>query len=263
VLGLVPILVLLVIWVLATRGKPEQRMIHPIALPSPGEIIEKAPSLWRRPPPAAFAGASDKRGRLFYHAGLSILRVVEGFVLALLVVMPLGIAMASFGPPRAALSPLMTAGGYIPISTLVPLTMAWFGTGEEQKVFFLALAFAIYLWPMVIRAVDNVPGVYLRTAYTLGASKWQVIWKVMLPVALPDLWHAMRLAFGVGWTYIVLAEVIVKEGGLGDLISTAERRGNTEHVYVVILLITVIAFLADFMWARLGRCLFPYKGGAA
>jgi NitT/TauT family transport system permease protein len=116
---------------------------------------------------------------------------------------------------------------------------------------------------MVIRAIDSVPGIYLRTAYTLGASKWQVIWKVMLPVALPDLWHAMRLAFGVGWTYIVLAEVIVKEGGLGDLISTAQRRGHTEHVYVVILIITLIAFLADFAWARLGRFLFPYKGGAA
>jgi len=259
VVGLLPILLILALWAYVTAGKPEQRMIHPMQLPSPGEIVDRAPELWRAPPPSALAGESDSRGKLFHHARLSIVRVLEGFSIALLFVLPLGIWMASFGPPRAAFSPLMTAGGYIPISTLVPLTMAWFGIGEKQKVFFLALAFALYLWPMVLRAIDRVPDIYLRTAYTLGASKWQVIWKVMIPVALPDLWYAMRLAFGVGWTYIVLAEVVVKEGGLGDLISTAQRRSNIEHVYVAILIITLIAFLADFCWARLGRLLFPYR----
>jgi NitT/TauT family transport system permease protein len=263
VLGFLPILAILALWAYATAGKPEQRMIHPMQLPSPGEIIDRAPELWRAPPPSTVVSETDSRGKLFHHARLSIVRVLEGFGIALLIVIPLGILMAAFGPPRAAFTPLMTAGGYIPISTLVPLTMAWFGIHEEQKVFFLALAFSIYLWPMVLRAIDNVPDIYLRTAYTLGASKWQVIWKVMIPVALPDLWYAMRLAFGVGWTYIVLAEVVVKEGGLGDLISTAQRRGNIEHVYVVIIFITVIAFLADFCWARLGRLLFPYRGETA
>jgi ABC-type nitrate/sulfonate/bicarbonate transport system permease component len=263
VVGLLPILLILAMWAYATHGKPEVRMIGPLALPSPGEIIDKAPELWHSPPPSALASDTDSRGKLFYHARVSIVRVLEGFAIALLVVLPLGILMASFGPPRAAVSPIMTAGGYDPISTLVPLTMAWCGIGESQKIFFLAMAFAIYLWPMVLRAIDSVPDIYLRTAYTLGASKRQVIWKVMIPVALPDLWYSMRLAFGVGWTYIVLAEVVVKEGGLGDLISTAQRRSNTEHVYVVILVITLIAFLADFCWARLGRMLFPYRGETA
>jgi NitT/TauT family transport system permease protein len=263
IVGLLPILLILAMWAFATSGKPEERMIGPLALPSPGEIIDRAPELWQRPAESPAMGLTDDRGRLFYHARLSVTRVVESFVLALLVVLPLGILMASFGPPRAAFSPIMTAGGYVPISTLVPLTMAWCGIGEKQKIFFLAMAFAIYLWPMVLRAIDNVPDIYLRTAYTLGASKWQVIWKVMIPVALPDLWYGMRLAFGVGWTYIVLAEVVVKEGGLGDLISTAQRRSNIEHVYVVILIITLIAFLADFCWARVGRLLFPYRGETA
>ncbi len=167
--------------------------------------------------------------------------------------------MGSFACVRAAFSPVTTASGYVPIATLVPLTMSWFGTDEIQKIVFLAMAFGIYLLPAVIKAIDNVPDVYLRTASTLGATRWQIVRRVLVPVALPDIWHGMRLAFGVGWTYLVLTEVVVVAGGLGELIFISQRRGPREHIYLVILVITLIAWVSDLIWVHLGRRLFPYR----
>lgn len=245
-LGLVPVAALIALWWVLTLGAAEERRIPPTILPSPQEVVQSIPEL-------------VTNRDLLHHVWASVRRIGEGFLLALLLTLPAGILMASFGSFRAAFTPLATASGYIPIATLVPLTMSWFGTDELQKVMFLAMAFGIYLLPLVVKSVDGVPDVYLRTAYTLGTTRWQTIGRVLIPIALPDLWHAMRLAFGVGWTYIVLTEVVVMVDGLGFLIQNSFRRGPREHIYLVILVITLIAWVADLAWVRLGRMLFPYR----
>jgi NitT/TauT family transport system permease protein len=249
VLGAVPVAVMFLMWWLFTLGPPEERRIGPTILPSPVEVAESIPEL--------------VTGReLVRHVWASVRRVGISFLLSLVLVLPLGVLMASFGTVGAAFSPVSTASGYIPIATLVPLTMSWFGIDELQKIMFLAMAFGIYLLPLVVKAIEGVPDIYLRTSYTLGASRWQVISRVLIPIALPDLWHAMRLAFGVGWTYIVLAEVVVMVDGLGFLIQNSFRRGPREHIYLVILAITLIAWIADLTWVRMGRALFPYRAGS-
>lgn len=245
-LGLIPVIVILTLWTYSTWGPAEERTIAPAILPSPLEVLEQIPNL-------------VVNRNLGHHILISLERVGLGYLLALAVVLPLGILMASFGSIRAMFSPLVTASGYIPIATLVPLTMAWFGTDDSQKVIFLAMAFAIYLLPLVIAAIDKVPEVYLRTAYTLGASRFQAIFRVLIPIAMPDIWQSMRLAFGVGWTYLVLAEVVVLVDGLGYLIGISQRRGPREDIYLVILTITLIAWIADMVWNYLGYLLFPYK----
>ena len=254
-LGALPVVVMLAIWWALTRGAVEERTISPTILPSPAEVIASIPDLLRH---------HDSEGRgLMFHVGLSMRRVAQGYLVALAVILPLGVLMGAFGSLRATFSPVMTASGYIPIATLVPLTMSWFGTGEEQKVMFLALAFGIYLLPLVVGAIESVPEVYLRTAYTLGTSRWQTVWRVLVPVAFPDLWHAMRLSFGVGWTYLVLAEVIVLTGGLGNIIEIARRRGPREHIYLAIVIITLIAWIADIVWVKAADLLFPYRRSRA
>jgi NitT/TauT family transport system permease protein len=250
-LGLIPLAVLVLLWWMLTHGIPEERFLGPTILPSPAEVVQSLGDL---------LSSSDQDNRsLFDHIGLSLRRVALGFLLGLVIVLPLGILMGSFGSARATMEPIVTASGYIPIVTLVPLTMCWFGLDEEQKVAFLGLAFGIFLLPMVIKAVDSVPDIYLRTAYTLGASRWHIIRKVLVPIALPDIWHSMRLAFGIGWSYLVIAEVLVKTGGLGDLIDTARRRAMSGRVYLVIVIITIIAWIADLLWGRIGAILFPYR----
>jgi len=245
-LGLIPIAGIFLLWWLFTLGPPEERRIAPTILPSPVEVAKSVPEL--------------VNGRdLPHHVWASVRRVVLSFILSLIVVLPLGILMGSFGSISAIFTPVSTASGYIPIATLVPLTMSWFGIDELQKIMFLAMAFGIYLLPLVVSAIQAVPDIYLRTSYTLGASRWDVIRRVLIPVALPELWHAMRLAFGVGWTYIVLAEVVVMVDGLGFLVQNSFRRGPREHIYLVILVITLIAWVADLAWERLGYILFPYR----
>ena len=251
ILGLIPIAILVLFWWSLTRGAPEERALSPTILPSPGEVTSSLHDLLTTSDP-------DNRS-LLDHIGISLRRVGLGFLLALAIVLPLGILIGALGSVRATFQPLVTASGYIPIATLVPLTMSWFGLDEIQKVVFLAMAFGIYAMPLVVSAVDAVPDVYLRTAYTLGARRRHVILRVLVPVALPSIWHSMRLAFGIGWTYLVLAEVVVKAGGLGDLIDTARRRAMSGRVYLVIVIITLIAWIADLLWARLGDMLFPYQ----
>jgi ABC-type nitrate/sulfonate/bicarbonate transport system permease component len=249
VLGLVPMAAILALWWFSTRGPAEERAISPTLLPSPAEVARSFPDLVRRD--------------LFHHALVSFERIGVGYVCALALVLPLGILMGAFGVARSIFSPTATASGYIPIATLVPLTLSWFGTGELQKVVFLAMAFGIYLLPLVVKAIESVPDVYLKTSLTLGASSWQIIMRVLVPIALPDIWHSMRLAFGVGWTYLVLTEVVVMESGLGYLVQMSFRRGPREHIYLVILVITAIAWGADLAWRKAGAFLFRYREGAA
>jgi NitT/TauT family transport system permease protein len=246
-LGVIPIAVLLLIWFGATAGPTaEERMISPTILPSPVEVVQSFPQLW-------FDRALTR------NLAVSFGRVIAGFVLAVVVAFPLGLLMGSFTKVKAAFNPLTVFGAYLPIPTLVPLTLSLFGTGELQKVVFLAIAFAIYLIPLFVAAVDNVDDIYLKTAYTLGADREQAVRKVLLPISWPDIYQAMRLGFGVGWSYILLAEMVDVGRGLGGIIITSQRRGPREHIYLVLLIIVAVAFLTDRLWVALGRRLFPYQ----
>lgn len=245
ILGIIPIAVMLGVWILLTMGTAEERVISPLILPSPLEVVTSIGSLWFEAELSRSIVASAQR-------------VILGFAAALIVAFPLGIAMGSFSRVRSLFEPLAVFGSYLPIPALVPLTMSLFGIGELQKVMFLGLAFFIYLLPLFVKAVDGVDDVYLQTAYTLGATQWQAVRRVLLRISLPGVIHAMRLGFGIGWTYIILAEMVAADRGLGQIIIIAQRRGPREHIYLVLLVIVVIAYLTDRLWVRLWKSLFPY-----
>jgi len=247
ILGSLPILALLGAWFFVTAGgRPEDRIISPTILPSPVEVVKSFPSLW-----------FDRA--LMRNLLVSFGRVLGGFTIAVAVTFPLGLFMGSFTKIKAAFSPLSVFGAYLPIPALVPLTLSLFGTGEGQKLIFLALAFAIYLLPLVVAAVDAVDHTYLKTAYTLGAGRWAAVAKVLLPMAWPDIFRALRLGFGVGWSYILLAEMVDIGKGLGGLIITSQRRGPREHIYLTLLVIVLMAFLTDKAWSAAERRLFAYR----
>ena len=247
VLGVLPIFAILLLWWAVTAGaQPESRVISPTILPSPVEVVKSFPELW-------FDRALTR------NLAISFTRVLGGFALAVAIVFPLGVLMGAFTKIKVAFNPLSVFGAYLPIPTLVPLTLSLFGTGEGQKIAFLALAFGIYLLPLIVGAVDAVDDTYLKTAYTLGANRTQTVQKVLLAISWPDIYQAMRLGFGVGWSYILLAEMVDIGKGLGGIIMTSQRRGPREHIYLVLLVIVLVAFLTDRAWAAAGRRLFPYR----
>jgi ABC-type nitrate/sulfonate/bicarbonate transport system, permease component len=248
VLGALPILGLLALWSLATAGgTPEERWISPTILPSPWEVLVSFPELW-------FDRALTR------NLLVSFGRVATGFAVAVCIAFPVGVLMGSFTKIKAAFTPLSVFGAYLPIPALVPLTLSLFGTGEGQKVVFLALAFIIYLLPLTVAAVDSVDDVYLKTAYTLGARRCSGA-QGAAAGGLGRHLPALRLGFGVGWSYILLVEMVDIGRGLGGIIIVSQRRGPREHIYLVLLLIVAVAFLTDKVWAALGRRLFPYREG--
>lgn len=225
----------------------ESRIFAPVILPSPGEVFRSLPALW-------------SQRNLPLNILNSFLRVGGGFLVAFIIVFPMSLLMGTFSKFKALFAPLMLFGGYLPIPALVPLTMSLFGTSEQQKVMFLALGFSIYLLPLFVKALEEVDNVYLQTGYTLGAKKYQVLNNILLPIALPGMFDAMRLGFGIGWGYIILAEMVdMGSLGVGTLILTSQRRGPREDIYLVLIAIVVMAFITDKIWEKVGKKLFPYR----
>lgn len=246
-LGVIPVATVLAVWWAVTAGAtPEARMISPTILPSPLEVVRSFPQLW-------FERALTRN--LFVSFG----RVLMGFAVGVAIAFPLGLAMGAFTKIKVMFNPLAVFAAYLPIPALVPLTLSLFGTGEGQKVAFLAMAFSIYLLPLIVESVDAVDDVYLKTAYTLGASKLQTVRKVLLAVSWPNIYQSLRLGFGVGWSYIILAEMVDIGRGLGGIIIISQRRGPREHIYLVLVVIVALAFLTDRLWAAVGQKLFPYR----
>jgi NitT/TauT family transport system permease protein len=239
-------LVLLVWWIL-TRGEPSERIVQPLILPSPMEVLH------------SFIPLHLERG-LVRSAVTSWLRVTAGFTLAAIVAVPLGVYMATFPPIAAFFRPLALVGGYVPIIVFIPLSMTWFGTGEPQKIGFLFIACFVALLPLVIKDIADVPGAFLDVAVTKGASQWQLVRYVLFPVAKANIWDHLRGVYGVGWGWIIMAEVVLlPQYGLGALIGVSERRSNTDAIFAVIIVIVLIAVACDQLWRIGGELLFPYR----
>src|SRR5690349_17866421 len=169
--------VLLLIWWALTRGGVGERIVQPLILPSPLEVLK------------AFGPLHFEQG-LVRSAITSWLRVTSGFLLAALVAVPLGVYMATFSSVAAFFRPLALAGAYIPIVVFIPLSMMWFGTDEAQKVGFLFIGCFVALLPLVIKDIADVPDAFLDVAVTKGASQWQLVRHVLFPVAKAKIGRA-------------------------------------------------------------------------
>src|ERR1035441_8533178 len=190
----------------------------------------------------------------------SWMRVTTGFVLAAIVAVPLGVYMATFSSVQAFFRPLALAGAYVPIIVFIPLSLTWFGTGETQKIGFLFIGCFVALLPLVIKDIADVPSAFLDVAVTKGASQWQLVRYVLFPVAQANIWDHLRGVYGVGWGWIIMAEIYVRpQYGLGALIGVSERRSQTASIFAVIIVIVLIAVACDQLWRLGGELLFPYR----
>ena len=238
---------MLLTWWFVTRGdRIEDRILAPLILPSPVEVLQAFPKL-------------HFEQELVRSALKSFQRVTIGFSLAAIVAVPLGIYVASFPPIAAFFRPLALIGAYVPIVVFIPLTLAWFGLNETQKIGFLFIGCFVALLPAVFRTISDVPRAFLDVAVTKGATQWQLVKHILFPVAQADIWDHLRTVYGIGWSWIILAEVVNAQQGLGYLISISERRGHTAAIFAIIIVIVLIAVACDQLWRLGGRLLFPYK----
>jgi NitT/TauT family transport system permease protein len=246
IMGTACLALILLVWFLLTVGEPEARVMSPSVMPSPGEALESFGTLWY--------DSALTRNLL-----ASIWRVVQGFGLAALVGVPVGILAGTWPRFAAFIAPVSIFGRNVPISALVPITMVWFGIDEMQKVMFIFVACVMFVVFDAARAVANVHERYLQTAFTLGASPRQVLTKVLVPLAAPEIFVSLRLLFGLAFGYIIVAEMVNAEYGLGHLILMAQRRGPLAHVYLVLVVITAVAYGIDRVLLAIQRFLFPYQ----
>lgn len=225
--------------------------MEPIWLPAPEAV-------WTRVTEIATVGY--RNSTLAEHLGYSLFRVIVGFVLGALVGIPLGYAMGLSNWFRGWFDPIVEFMRPVPPLALIPLVIIWAGIGEVGKIILLFLA---ALWIMAIAARSGVSGVRIskvHAAYSLGASKWQIMRHVIVPNSLPEIFTGARVAMGVCWGTVVAAELVAAEKGAGMMIMVASKFQSTDIVLMGIILIGIIGFTIDMLMRQAEKWLVPWKG---
>ena len=225
--------------------------MEPIWLPPPEAVVARIVEI---------AGQGYQNSTLWEHLGWSLFRVVLGFALGALVGIPLGYAMGLSNWFRGWFDPIVEFMRPVPPLALIPLVIIWAGIGESGKIILLFLA---ALWIMTIAARSGVSGVRIskvHAAYSLGASKWQILRHVIIPNSLPEIFTGARVAMGVCWGTVVAAELVAAEKGAGMMIMVASKFQLTDIVIMGIVLIGVIGYGIDILMRMAERWLVPWKG---
>lgn len=242
-------------WWYVTHGEHEERILGYSQLPSPNEALDYFPKLW---------DSKSPQSHLFNNTVRSLTRVAVGFALALLVGIPLGVAAGCFSVVRAFLSPLILFGRNIPVAALTALVFALFKSGETEKFMFIFIACVAFIVSDAADAIRDVAQRYVETALTLGASRMQIVLKVLVPLALPTIFNSARVLFGLAFGYIMLVEVVNDSdgaGGLGNLLNVGRKRGITEIMAIIILTIPIVAWLIDQCLSLMQCLIFRWKYG--
>ena len=191
--------------------------------------------------------------------GMTIWRVVGGFIMAAVVAVPLGVAMGAYKPIEALLEPFVSFARYLPASAFVPLLILWSGIGEMQKllVIFIGAVFQIIL--MIAVAVASTRRDLVEAAYTLGAKDSGIVRRVLIPANAPDIAEILRLVLGWAWTYVIVAELIGASSGIGYMIINSQALMATGQIIFGIIVIGVIGLISDFAFKSLNRKLFAWR----
>ena len=191
--------------------------------------------------------------------GITVWRVIGGFLIAAVIGVPLGILMGAYKPIEAFFEPFVSFARYLPASAFIPLLILWAGIGEAQKlmVIFIGSFFQIVLMVAVI--VGSTRRDLVEAAYTLGASSSGIVPRVLLPSSAPDIAEALRLVLGWAWTYVIVAELIGAASGIGHMITDSQALLDTGQIIFGIIVIGVIGLISDYLSKTLNQRLFPWS----
>jgi NitT/TauT family transport system permease protein len=227
-------------WLLAAQG-----WVSKVFLPGPADVYARAVRWW----------SEDK---LAHDALISTYRVTVGWLLSVLMAVPLGLFIGTFKPVQALLEPLTDFIRYMPAVAFIPLVMLWIGIDEGSKIAIIFIGTFFQMVLMVAEDVRRVPTAQVEAAQTMGANRMEIVKLVLLPASKPALLDTLRITMGWAWTYLVVAELVAANSGLGYAILKAQRFLQTDKIFAGIIIIGLIGLLTDQLFRALHRAVFPW-----
>jgi NitT/TauT family transport system permease protein len=240
-LGIVAWVLLILAWALIAKWE----LISSYVFPSPMAVLRAFPELF------------SERG-LLANVWASWLRIGEAFLWSAVVAVPLGLLMASFKWLNDLVEPVAAPMRSMPITAFLPAFIGLFGIDETMKVAFLWFGMFFYLLAVVVEEVNRVDSSLLETAYTLGAKRYQVLW-LMFRASFPGIFSSFRILYDIGWTYVILVEIVNRKRGVGAMVQSAYELHQPELVYAGIIAIGLAAFLFRFLLTLMEKVLFPWR----
>ena len=226
--GLVVWAIVLGLWSALTYGG----VMPDIFLPSPSAVIERGISM-----------VSD--GTIWPNMWSSIEVILLGFAISSIVAVPLGLLMGTFRIVQAALEPMVNFIRYLPVTAFVPLFILWIGLGLSQRVAIIIFGTFFQQLVMIMDGVRAVPDDMLNASYTLGSSRRDVLTHVILPAAKPGIIDTLRITMGWAWTYLVVAELVAADSGLGYMSMQAMRGFQVDKIFLAIGIIGILGLITD------------------
>jgi NitT/TauT family transport system permease protein len=234
-------LLLIVLWYVGSNFSG----INPIFLPTPQATF-------------SYLLKALQNGSLWHDVAISCYRVLMGFLISVLIGVPLGLLAGAYKLVNAVVKPLIEFFRYLPVSALIPLIMVWTGVGETAKITIIVVGAVFSMTAMIADIVKNIQIDLINTAYTLGASQGQVIRRVIIPAIMPNVMDTMRMVMGWAWTYLIMAEMLASSSGLGYSIMIAERFMKTYVIFGGIFVIGLLGLLIDRLFAYINKLLFHW-----
>lgn len=231
--------VLLGVWAAAT----ESGMVDPLFLPSPTAVVQ------------ALADQAAQ-GVLWTDIGTSVYRITVGYLIAVVMAVPLGVMMGVSEWALSAIEPLMDFIRYMPVVAFVPLTIIWAGTDDLQKFLIIWMGTFFQLVLLVCDAVLQVPQNLIDFGETLGMRKSEIILRIVFPSSLPRIWDALRVSLGWAWTWLVVAELVAATSGLGYRITVSQRYFATDVIIGYVVVLGILGLFFDQVMRAIGRHAF-------
>jgi NitT/TauT family transport system permease protein len=228
-------------WALLSYGGLVPKMF----LPTPGMVIA-----------TTYRMATD--GTLFFHTMASAEVVLLGFVISSAVAVPLGLWMGTYRVVQAALEPLVNFIRYLPVTSFVPLFILWIGIGLEQRITVIFFGTFFQQLVMIADCAGSVSRDLVNASYTLGTKRRHVVWHVIFPAVLPNIFDTLRVTMGWAWTYLVVAELVAASSGLGYISLKAMRGFQVDVIFMAIAAIGILGLITDTLFRVIRAKVTPW-----
>lgn len=221
-------------------------VVSPVFIPNPADVLESA-------------GTLICNGQLLHALLYSFTRITISCVLSGLTSMLLSILMCNSNACRTTIYPIVKTMRYIPVTAFYPILILWLGIGESMKIAFLFIAMFVSMLPSVVLCFDEVSTELVETGQTLGMKRRQITKMILLPAAMPSIAKQFLVMYGIGWTYIVIAETVNAKYGIGFTINIASARGHMDVVFVCVISIIIFSILFDKLGDFIISKVFKWK----